>query len=376
LIPAAGGEAVTLVEEDALNICPQWLGPRRLLYISDRHGPNDLYLLELDDSGKPTGPPVRLTTGLGAQSYTMSADKSVIAFSSFDKESNIWKLPIPTGDQPVINTGATPVTFGSQVIEGVGIARDGSALVFDSNRGGNQDIYKLQLPDGEQQQLTVDPASEFIPDFSPDGSEITFHSFATGNRDLFTMSSDGTEVTQVTTSTSEERFPKWSPDGNSLSFYSDRTGRPEVMITTRSARGEPWSDAVQVSHDGGGPSAWSPDGEWLAYGNSQGLMLVSVSGGEPSPIGTSGVEFKRDPYIQWSRDGQILYVKSWGSDGVAAIWEVSRESGEMRQLVRFDDPSMPTGRPEFALDDEFFYFTVAKQQNDIFTLDISARSGD
>ena len=55
---------------------------------------------------------------------------------------------------------------------------------------------------------------------------------------------------------------------------------------------------------------------------------------------------------------------------IAGIWEVSADGASLVQLVKFDHPSMPTGRAEFALDESHFYFTVAKQQNDVFTLEV------
>ena len=51
---------------------------------------------------------------------------------------------------------------------------DGQWLVFDSDRGGNADIYRMRLPGGTPEQLTTDPRDDFIPRWSADGREIAF----------------------------------------------------------------------------------------------------------------------------------------------------------------------------------------------------------
>ena len=46
---------------------------------------------------------------------------------------------------------------------------DGRWLVFDSDRGGNADLYVMPAAGGEARQITTDPAGDFSGDWSPDG---------------------------------------------------------------------------------------------------------------------------------------------------------------------------------------------------------------
>jgi hypothetical protein len=41
-----------------------------------------------------------------------------------------------------------------------------------------------------------------------------------------------------------------------------------------------------------------------------------------------------------------------------------------RLLVRFDDPSRPSNRIEFATDGERFYFTVGRRESDIWLMEL------
>ena len=161
LVPAAGGQPVPVTDNKSLNMSPVWLPRgRQLLFISDRDGGRDIYRVALRSSGQPVGPPTRLTTGLNAHTISLSADGKRLTYSVFTETANVWSLPVPQGDA-VSASPATAVTTGKQIIEAIDISRDGRWLAFDSDRSGNQDIYKVPLAGGEPEQLTTDPQDDF-----------------------------------------------------------------------------------------------------------------------------------------------------------------------------------------------------------------------
>jgi Tol biopolymer transport system component len=49
-------------------------------------------------------------------------------------------------------------------------------LVFNSDRSGSWEIYKMPAVGGEAIQLTTDSTGAFSPAWSPDGHQIAFHS--------------------------------------------------------------------------------------------------------------------------------------------------------------------------------------------------------
>jgi Tol biopolymer transport system component/predicted Ser/Thr protein kinase len=370
LVASTGGEPKEIVSSGALNVCPQWLDDDHLIFISDRHGRNDLYVVRFDGSGAPVGVAERITTGLNADSFTLSADRTKITFCEATKSSNIWRLPIPEAGQTASVRDAMQVTFGSQVIEGMDVSTNEEWIVFDSNRGGNQDIYRASLPDGEQQQLTIEPADEFIPNISPRDDWITFHSFVNGNRDIFVMASEGTGMIQVTSKESADRYGNWSPDGNQLVFHSDRSGVTELWLTTRSGPDGPWSDPRQLTSSGGGSPDWSPDGELITFSNAQGCWVVRPDGSGLRSIASQGRILVASADPQWSTGGERIYFLAWSEEGPPCIWSVGLEGNEPRAVVTFDDPRRPPGRPEIAVGDGYLYFTVAERRMDIFTIDV------
>ena len=350
---------------------PIWLPGGQLLYVSNEGGTRDIYQVDVASAGRRAETAVRLTTGLDVMTMSLSADASTLAYAVFRYDANIWSIRIPS--RVAISVAeAQPVTAGSQTIEGIGVSPDGRWLVFDSNRSGNQDIYRMELPDGEPEQLTTDPADDFLPSWSPDGQEIAFYSFRHGSRDLYVMTAEGGSQQRVTDDPAQERYPDWSPDGNQLVFYSDKTGRQEIYVTAREDRSSAWGEPRQVTFDGGTVARWSPDGRWIAYTYRQELRVVAPDGGDPRILAGRGT-MTADPvagFPGWSSDGQTVYYKAVDSEGTASFWAVPVAGGTPRFLVRFDDPSKQSNRVEFTTDGERFYFTIGRQESDIWLMEL------
>jgi TolB protein len=276
-------------------------------------------------------------------------------------------MPIPDKKQ-VFPSGAHPITSGNQVIEGVDISKDEEWIAFDSNRSGNQDIYKIARSGKNLKQLTNNPADDFLPNFSPDGKWLAFYSFRNGNRDLYTMSIDGTFKRQITNDPAQERYPHWSPDSKSLAFHSDKSGRNEIYIISRKESGD-WNEPRQLTRNGGVHPEWSPDGEWIAYFQDGSVMLISPEGN----ISKTLVALKPPMnalFGAFSRDGHVLFFKTNDRDFQNAIWSVPISGGTPELLVQFDDPLRPSLRPEFAVDTHEMVFTVSERESDIWMLEL------
>jgi len=221
VIPAAGGLPVRVTDQQSLNNSPAWLShPVSLLYVSNRDGGRDIYQVSLARSGRPAREAVRLTTGLNAASVSVSADGRRLAYAAYIRTANVWSATIsPSGVARL--SRAEPVTTGSQEIEAFDVSADGRWLVFDSDRSGIQQLYRMPIPGGEVEQLTNDPQPSMAPSVSRDGREIAYHTFRNGTRQLFVMGVEGGTPVQVTHDSAQNRIASWSPDGRALVFQKD-----------------------------------------------------------------------------------------------------------------------------------------------------------
>ncbi len=366
------GSPVQLTDNRYLNVSPVWTPDgRNILFVTNQGGSRDIYQLPLKASAVPAGSPIRMTTGLNASTISLSADGKKLAYSVFTYSSNIWSIKIPE-EKAISISEAIPITTGNQAIEGIGVSPDGKWLAFDSNRSGNQDIYKMPVGGGELEKLTTHPSDDFIPSWSPDGKEIVFYSFRKGNRDIHLMTADGGSIRQLTDDPAQERYPDWSPDGKHLVFQSDKTGRQELFVLSRLKEDTDWGVPKQLTFEGGATPRWSPDGSLIAYISDSGLLVIPPEGGDPRILVS-----RHDPatipvpqFPEWSADGRVVYFKASDAEGHSSFWSVPALGGTPKLLVRFDNPSRKSIRPEFSTDGFRFFFTLTENKSDIWVMDL------
>jgi len=373
VVPAAGGAPVEVAGGTALNLSPIWLrSGRELLFVSNREGGRDIYRVALTSSGAPASTPERITTGLNAATISLSGDGRTLAYSAFTQTQNVWKLPIPTAG-PVSAATATPVTTGNQIVESMDVSRDERWLAFDSDRNGNQDIFRVPLAGGEAEQLTSDPGDDFQPVFSPDGQEIAFHGFRHGNRDVLLMSADGTNQRTVVGTTAQDRDAGWSADGKRMSFSANSTGRYEIYTLPR--LGDGWGTPTKLTSTGGIFPFWSPDGRYIAFNWTRGVEFMPAEGGTPRLLPMTGPLAGRvsDFYAySWDPDSRHIFTLV-SSDTVPfqTLWSVPIEGGVPRELVTFDDPYTAFGRGTFVARGRTLYFAQLKSESDIWTAELA-----
>ena len=374
VISVDGGEPVRVTPDPYMDHSPVWTPDgRHLLFVSDRTGGRDIYRVRLDEAGQPVAEPERLTTGLQVHTISVSSDGSRLAYSVLINWQNVWRMPIPA-EPPVSAADSTAVTRGNQVIEGTDVAPGGDVIAFDSNRSGNQDIYKMAVGGGEPEQLTTDAGEDFVPHFSPSGRRIAFHSYRDGNRNIYTMSTDGRELRQLTNDPAQDRRADWSPDAKQLVFQSDRAGRQELFIVSAENGELEGATPRKITSDGGIYATWSPDGRWIAYHHSPytedaALAVISPEGSEPRIL------LRHDSsstiYAAWAPDSKTVYYSLRQTNRGASLWSIPVEGGEPTLLVKDDHPVGPI-RFEFVTDGADFFFSVAERESDIWSMELTA----
>jgi len=366
-ISTSDGTLRYLTDSTTLNQTPVWSPDGdRVYFVSSRHGPLDIYAVRAGRTGEE---PVRLTTGLGAQSISLSADGRRFGYSILRDIGNIWSLRL--SELRVGVSRAEPLTRGTQPIDAFSVSPDGRWILYSADLAGNGDIYRIPAGGGEVERLTTDPSGDFSPHMSPGPrEEIAFQSWRRGTRDLFVMPLDGGPTETVAASARQEIMPRWSPDGMSIAHaYFDAVGGIGII---RRSRDGAWQPPVSRHGQGQWPS-WSPDGRLLAFSTSLtggSLFVIPVDSGPARLLidaSAPGMPRVLQPFFL--PDGREILFMGHDARGVAAIWSIPAGGGTPSRLVTFDDPSRPVYRPYWALGPDRIYFIVQEQQSEAWVME-------
>ncbi len=249
----------------------------RLVFHSERDGDADIYLTALDGGtvtqltdepgrdyepdGSPDGKRVvfasQRASGDSSQLHLMDIDGSNVSRLTFsaDRAERVlddygeWspdgrrivfqRTIIPEGEKPYADiwlidpeTGEeTPLTETQDAWDSTpSFAADGKAVLFESNRSGAFELYRMPLDGSGTVALTDSEGTEAEAKQSPDGRQVAFVSDRDGDFDVYVMDNDGANVRQLTSNDGADRCPQWSPDGQRISFSSDRDGDSEIYV--------------------------------------------------------------------------------------------------------------------------------------------------
>ncbi len=152
----------------------------------------------------------------------------------------------------------------------------GNAIVFYSDRERLPDIFIKDLDGaGEVKLILGTERLEFNEDMSPDGQHLLYSTMVEdGNLDLWVMTlGDLDSARAFVAAPGTQFFGKFAPDGQLVAYASLEAGRPEVWVKPFPEAGR----SVQISTEGGFWSAWARSGRTLYYSYEKKLFFVDLS---------------------------------------------------------------------------------------------------
>ena len=248
-----------------------------------------------------------------------------------------------------------------------GYADRRTKIAFASSRDGNLEIYVMDGDGGNQRRVTVNPARDEDPAWSPDGKKIAFVSNRNNvNKDhmqIWVIDADGKNPIRLTDGLVDAN-PDWSPDGTKILYVTFDVPRDHNLapggMTVMDADG---NNKRLLENEGGVHPSWSPDGKRIVY--AYGQIYVMDADGRNSEQLTHDVGFKRMP--SWSHDGtRIAYLANH------RIWVMDSNGKNERRLTNINSDDHPTWSP----DSEFIAFHSFQRGVGIYVVDVTSGAVD
>ena len=363
IVDAAGGEPLPVTSDDFLNVSPAWLDDDHLLFVSNRDGPRGVYVVRVGAQG--TRGEARSVPGASdVHSIAYSPAGRALAFARLSLRQNIWAFPTRAVG-PVSVAEGHRVTDGNQVIEEHDVSPDGRWIVYDSNLGGNANIYKVSLDGGAPVQLSSEPGDEMGPRWSPDGTEIAFYA---GPGAILVIPAGGGTAARLTGGRGSGVAPAWSPDGLQIAFLPSGLGPRAPRFMAREHVGGPWGEPVELGDLKCGLGGWVPDGSGILCGG-RALTIVSPTGqvvGRRDLQATYRLRGQGYPG-KFSPDAATFYLFATHEDGRRGIWAIPWRGGTPRLVVSDDDPARALIGAVSVGPDQL-YVTVSEYESDIWVM--------
>lgn len=274
--------------------------------------PFDPRSLRLSGEAMPVASKVYFFVPTGAADFSVS-DTGVLAYQSYVSRSHLAYVDRAGHELSTIGPANTNLKSARLSADGQRLA----TAIYDIERG-EQDLWIFDLNTNTGRRLSSEQALRDAPVWSPDSTMLAFLHQSDDMPPRVHLSGMGQNDKEEATPAGDFQMPAdWSPDGRFIAFGN--TGLQQLANETQGdvwvfdlARGRKAVPLLTTRFHEANP-AFSPDGKWLAFtsdesGRAEVYLQAFRSGDTPSLTGERYlVSMSGAQALRWRRDGRELF---------------------------------------------------------------------
>jgi serine/threonine-protein kinase len=260
-VPASGGkpeELTTLAPGEVQHAWPEFLpGGRALLFTILEGGSIEnaqIAVFDLESRQRKilvSGGSYPRYSGTGHIVYGIGGTLRAVPFDV--GELDVTGPPVPVLENVMTkNSGAANFA----------LARNGSLVYLSGSANTSPRTLAWVDRTGREEPLQVPPRTYLYPRVSPDGTRIALD-IADLNRDIWTWEIERKTLTRLTLDPAADTHPTWTPDGRRIVFSSSRSGSANLYWQPADGTGD--AEQLTESPNGKNPNAVTPDGSRLVF---------------------------------------------------------------------------------------------------------------
>jgi len=287
----------------------------------------------------------------GAQAWTPDGRNIVAGIQLDDKTTHIAIVPVFEGKAKRLKS------FDWRYPNGISVSPNGKWLAYDfppDEKSADRDIFLLAL-DGSGENVISEKGDEFVVGWTRDGSRLLYGSEKSGTQGIWAISLVNGKPAGSPVLVRSNMW-RMAPLGTTLAgrvVYEVNRGLRDVFTLTLDPR---TGEAVSRPTAMNGPAninpfalAWSPDGQHMAqvvlrggptgiYGPSD-IVIRSIEQGERRRLSP---QMSQILHVYWAPYGSSLVVRGADAKGQHGIFAVDLKTAKMRTIA--DSPVPGFGR--------------------------------
>lgn len=348
LVPSQGGKSQTV----CAGLWPRWtVDNQRLMYVNSprgwgrgtKSGRYEIWSVRRDGTDNHfefIGPGIYGNV----MAMSLSPDsKSVAWIETFPDYSNdIITHNLETGSE-------SQITFTKSIMDEVFWTAN-NFIIYSSDRSKNFDLWMCPADGGESIPITLSSSAKLRAQLSADGRKLLYYEYQlVGN--IKTLNLENGTVSAITSDDLNRTGLSICPDNQRFAFmptnaYSNLLTTHGIHVIDRRRVESPLSVVSGVRT--GDQTAWSPDGQWIAFTRrpdsvTQPYKICVISPTSPASMKVVG-EGEQDltglasgTYVRWVDNGTLL----WFTPGQKKTWVSSIEHPNPRQFYNDSTRAYP-----------------------------------